>query len=404
MVTEIAVAKKVNFELLKGILSTKIEQPKTVIIASETHPKFDELLKTDTKIRNLYEGNWQSYGFKSRSEAEESLVTLLCMNGFSDDEIKEIMEGCKIGKWQEKDASYKDLTIEKGRKFAAEHVATDAEFSPFEPDWAQREKEEAKEYYQAPEIPPLAFALQNNIISNYIECMSKRTDGYTEYHYATILGILSRIIDRKIYVEFRQGRIFPNLWIILLGNSTTSRKTTCMYFGKDMVESTDFMSESLIDDGEFFIPNDFTPESFIEILTETPHGALWVDEAGSFLATAKKPYMSGVMDLLCRIYDGKSYHRKLRTKKGKEPDDFFIKNPYLSILFATTPERFSEYTTLIDLVSGFLVRFLYLFPQYPKKWMSFDEADESTADEIKKIEERLIQFYKTIPYQTRKCK
>lgn len=117
MVTEIADVRKANFVLLEGIGNTKLEQLKPVINAG-VHPEFEELLKNDTKLKDLYEGNWEEYRFKSRSEAEESLVTLLCMNGFSDDEIKEIMPRCKIGKWQEKDKSYYDITIRKGREFA----------------------------------------------------------------------------------------------------------------------------------------------------------------------------------------------------------------------------------------------------------------------------------------------
>jgi len=118
---DIEKARKANFVLLEAVLDTKSEQPKTVIVTG-SHPKFEVLLKKDAKVRELYEGNWQKYGFKSeRSGAEQSLVTKLCQVGFSDDEIKAIMLGCKIGKWQEKDESYYDITIRKGREFAAEY-------------------------------------------------------------------------------------------------------------------------------------------------------------------------------------------------------------------------------------------------------------------------------------------
>jgi DNA replicative helicase MCM subunit Mcm2 (Cdc46/Mcm family) len=138
MVTDIAEARNANFSLLKGILNTKLEQPKPDIAKGE-HPEFEELLKKDSKLKALYDGNTEiareksieecakirkAEGrliFPSKSEAEQSLVTKLCMEGFTDDEIKEIMQGCKIGKWQEKDESYYDATIKKGREFAAEY-------------------------------------------------------------------------------------------------------------------------------------------------------------------------------------------------------------------------------------------------------------------------------------------
>lgn len=116
---EIEEARKKNLSLLTAVLDTKIEEPHVVV--AKDHPKFSELLEHDTKLKELYAGNWQKYNFKSRSEAEQSLVTILCMNGFSDDEIKEIMRGCKIGKWQEKEESYHNATVKKGREFAASH-------------------------------------------------------------------------------------------------------------------------------------------------------------------------------------------------------------------------------------------------------------------------------------------
>lgn len=117
----ISEARKSNIVLLKGILGTKLEQQLKQDISGEQHQEFEKLLENDAKLKSLYEGNWQKYDFKSRSEAEQSLVTILCMNEFSDDKIKEIMKGCKIGKWQEKEDSYHNATIKKGREFAAQH-------------------------------------------------------------------------------------------------------------------------------------------------------------------------------------------------------------------------------------------------------------------------------------------
>ena len=121
---EIEEAHKKNLSLLTIVLDTKIKE-ETPAITKKDHPEFTELLEHDTKLKELYVGNWQKYNFKSRSEAEQSLVTILCMNGFSDDEIKEIMKGCKIGKWQEKEESYHNATVKKGREFATSHPKTE---------------------------------------------------------------------------------------------------------------------------------------------------------------------------------------------------------------------------------------------------------------------------------------
>jgi hypothetical protein len=102
-----------------------IELPKKEIIELETkqvsEEELNKLLEKDQKLRDLLEGNWQKYGFKSRSEAEESLITKLVQYGITKEQIFAIMNQSKIGKWHEKPIQYKNLTYEKALKFAAEH-------------------------------------------------------------------------------------------------------------------------------------------------------------------------------------------------------------------------------------------------------------------------------------------
>lgn len=113
-------ARSKNATLLEAVLNTDISK-EVPHATTFKHPKFEELTKEDEKLRDLYDGDWKKYFFKSRSEAEASLVTILCLNGFSDVEIKEVMQECGIGKWQEKEESYYNVTIRGGREFAAQH-------------------------------------------------------------------------------------------------------------------------------------------------------------------------------------------------------------------------------------------------------------------------------------------
>ena len=112
-------ARKKNEVLIDTVLNTEIKQPEPAVEIKQ-HMKFEELLERNERVKELYNGIWGKQ-YKSRSEAEMALVTILCANGFSDAEIKEIMRGCKIGKWQEKTESYYDLTIKKAREYVATH-------------------------------------------------------------------------------------------------------------------------------------------------------------------------------------------------------------------------------------------------------------------------------------------
>jgi energy-coupling factor transporter ATP-binding protein EcfA2 len=113
-------ARQRNRKLLEAILNEQIVRA-SVQSEGKQPPKFEELLAKDEKLKDLFNGDWEKFGYKSRSEAEEALVCKLVFYGFSDVEIKRIMEGSQIGKWHEKLESYKDLTIRKAREYVEQH-------------------------------------------------------------------------------------------------------------------------------------------------------------------------------------------------------------------------------------------------------------------------------------------
>jgi P4 family phage/plasmid primase-like protien len=119
---EMKYARERNLKILTGVLNTEITTKNPVAGTQMDHPKFTELIKHDTKLRELYAGDWKKHEFPSRSEAEQSIVTVLSMSHFNGDEIKEIMNGCKIGKWQEKGESYQDISIKNGQIFKEDHL------------------------------------------------------------------------------------------------------------------------------------------------------------------------------------------------------------------------------------------------------------------------------------------
>jgi hypothetical protein len=86
-------------------------------LGDKTREDFEALLEKDKKLRDLYEGHWEKHKFKSRSEAEESLLTILVSYGFSKDAIYGIMNECKIGKWQEKGDAYRATSLKRAIEF-----------------------------------------------------------------------------------------------------------------------------------------------------------------------------------------------------------------------------------------------------------------------------------------------
>lgn len=102
------------------------------IVVEENTPKytdeefwreFRKLCKKDKKLDDLFNNRLDEYKNEwvkdSRSEAEQSLVAKLVFYKFSKSQIYQIMDKCKIGKWQETGDSYKESTYKKAVKLTS---------------------------------------------------------------------------------------------------------------------------------------------------------------------------------------------------------------------------------------------------------------------------------------------
>ncbi|MDD3566578.1 MAG: DUF3987 domain-containing protein, partial [Methanothrix sp.] len=211
--------------------------------------------------------------------------------------------------------------------------------------------------------PKLHNGLEDDhFISQYMEYGAATSDAYPEYHYSGASTLLSVAVGRKLVLKLKQERIYPNIWSFNLGPSTISRKSTALGKTEEMLRTVCPNTA---------IPKSFSPEALIEFLSEYPVSYLVKDEVGHLLANMRKPYMEEVRDFFSEIYDNRDFRRKLRTGKRKDKTDFQITNPYIVQSYATTNTLFREYTTTLDLTSGWLLRFLYFAPNYRKPSMAF---------------------------------
>lgn len=232
-----------------------------------------------------------------------------------------------------------------------------------------KEQEEKKQAYLDLSGIPI-----DNFIMKHINYGIRLTDAYPEYHFGNALFLLSLASDRKIQVRFAHDTIFSNTWFFLIGDSTIARKTASITIGHEKIGIPVFGFDR-------YLPQSTSPEALIEELSNDPKTSLVRDEAGGFLRELDKNYMAGFKDVLCSIYDNKDYHRKIRTSQRKgSQTDFNIQNPFVNILFATTPDIFKNYTNYLDVTSGWLVRFLYITPDHEKEWKGYRKETQLDID------------------------
>lgn len=214
-------------------------------------------------------------------------------------------------------------------------------------------------------------------VEKYVKHMSKMTDAPKEYHEIIAYTLLSSTLNQNVKLELKMGMVYPNLWTLLLGESSITRKSTATWLGINRVlpESIDIS------------PQDVTPEGFIDYLSKTPHTLFYRDEFGGFLADMSKKYMAGIKEFMCHLYDCPStYIRKLRRVS------ITIEEPYVTLLSSTTISRFIGTITEDDITSGLIPRFLIIIPKNKDKWMGISKktkgdlyADEQLKKELRGI-------------------
>jgi len=233
------------------------------------------------------------------------------------------------------------------------------------------------------EANPLRNLHPRNYIIRNCEFMKTQYDGYGDWNLIGALQNLAIISNKKIRLELSQGTIYPNIWALGLGNSSTSRKSTAMRKHSEFHCNIGLLNHKLSDS--------FSPERFIEEMSEESHKYFWKDECAGLIASInKKNYMADMRDLLMDMYECGDFKRSLRTSRSGEKTEFEANNIFLNMWWMTTPENFEKYITSLDFASGLILRFLVSNPETEKGWMGYREK---TDDDKKGWNELLNTLY-----------
>ena len=101
----------------------------SAITSNTTDAELLKLLEGDQDAMLLYNGVWEG-SFESRSEAEQSLVDRLVSLGLGKEQVFKVMASCKLGKWQEANIGYREMTYNKAIQFVNEGKKKDEAVTP----------------------------------------------------------------------------------------------------------------------------------------------------------------------------------------------------------------------------------------------------------------------------------
>jgi hypothetical protein len=178
---------------------------------------------------------------------------------------------------------------------------------------------------------------------------ARATDAIESYHALTGAIALSATIAAGIRLETTYGDYVPNLWGLVLGESSVTRKTTAMQMVTNMLGEID---DSLI------LATDGSAEGLLTALSLRPNrvSVFYKDEvSGFFDSINRKDYLAGMPETLTQLYDvPKFYTRVLRKETIK------LSNPVFIFFGGGIKDRVYSMIAEDYILSGFIPRFLVI--------------------------------------------
>lgn len=187
----------------------------------------------------------------------------------------------------------------------------------------------------------------DSFITQYRDWASNATDAVPVFHNLCAFILLSSLLAAGIKLRVKGFDIYANLWGLVLGDSTLSRKTTAMRMVTDIITEID---------AELLMSTDGSAEGLVSALSNRPNqvSIFFKDEVtGFFDSINRKDYLAGLPELLTQLYDVPSFlSRTLRkeTITVSYPYFVFFGGGIRDKVFSLVPESF--------VLSGFLPRFL----------------------------------------------
>lgn len=191
-------------------------------------------------------------------------------------------------------------------------------------------------------------SLEPTIIEDYIEWASTLGDAAKQYHQAGIFTLLSTLLCGSVTLPTSYGSIVPNLWFMILADTTLTRKSTSMDIAMELLEEID---------PEAVMATDGSIEGLLTNLANRPKKAsvfLRDEFSGMIEAMMKKDYMAGMAETLTKLYDGKMQRRILRKETLE------IRDPRLIMYTGGIKNKVTAALTHEHVSSGFMPRFIFV--------------------------------------------
>ena len=205
---------------------------------------------------------------------------------------------------------------------------------------------------------------------------TQESEAPTRFLFWVALSAIAAATQRQVHISWVYRKWYPNMYVMLVG-PTGSRKSTALYFGRDLIHAVGIPISS----------DALSKEAMVEQMVERnkmkkpPRSALTVtvSEFMTFFATSGL----SMIEFLTDVWDCHDKWEYATKKRGTE----VVNNIFLNMLGATTPSWISETFTSAFTDHGFTGRTVFVSEDGPR----FHKSRPTTTPEMKQMYLWLIQ-------------
>lgn len=189
--------------------------------------------------------------------------------------------------------------------------------------------------------------LEPTLIDEYCTWARDATDASPVFHEISAMILLSSLMSAGLRMDTKNASVVPNLWALLLGDSTLTRKTTSMNLALEFIYDIE---------RDLVLAGDASPEGLMQNLSLRPKmvSIFHRDEVtGFFSSIQKKEYLSAMPEIMTKMYDVPKYLPRTLRK-----ETFIVSEPIFIFYGGGVPDKMYELVSEEYYLSGFIPRFL----------------------------------------------
>ncbi|MCA1800026.1 MAG: DUF3987 domain-containing protein [Actinobacteria bacterium] len=221
-----------------------------------------------------------------------------------------------------------------------------------------------------------------SFIEEYTEWAKSLGDASPQYHPVGAFVILSSIMCGTVRIPTSFGTLIPNLWFMILADTTLTRKSTAMDIAMDLLFEVD---------DDVMLATDGSIEGLMTAMATRsgrPSVFLRDEVTGLIDAISKKEYMAGMMEMLTKMYDGRPMKRILRR------ETINVSDPRLVFFSGGIRNKMMEILDYQHVSSGFLPRFVFVTAESDiTRIKPIGPPTEIGTDKREEMIESLIKMY-----------